>query len=534
MRCGGVRCGGVRCAGVRCGRVRCGGSGVRRARVRPLRRLRVGIADLLAAQKARDRRQQRVDVDRLGDVGAAAGGQHLLLVSRHRIGGERDDRQGDAATAQLPGGVVTIEHRHLHVHQHQVEAAGRDLVERDLAVFRFVDPQAVLGEHQRHQFAVLRTVIDHQHARGRDAPAAASRGGRVGVIGMQIVRRKHRRAVRRAGGEAQREHTAGASAAGGHDVAAQGARELATDGEPQPGATEAPGDRRVRLGEGVEHAFEPVGRHADAGIAHFDLVAAAAWRGSVGRGVIQHHAHAAGLGELDRVRQQVEHDLAQARGVRIDRRRYRATHLHLQRDALFIGLDAQFEYRLAHDRMRGAGHGFHVQSTGFDLGKIENVVDQFQQVLAAGVDGVQVAGRLAFALAVAALEQFGEAENRVHRRADLVAHVGQEFTLGAIGGVRFVARGLEFGLAQFELGDVLQADQHAARLAGRAEHRRAVDREGAQAGVGGDQFHGAAALHFAAGERALPGRFGGERQARFVQPGDALGGRAHQLLVALA
>ncbi|MGP0074653.1 MAG: hypothetical protein ACLPWF_22300 [Bryobacteraceae bacterium] len=33
------------------------------------------------------------------------------------------------------------------------------------------------------------------------------------------------------------------------------------------------------------------------------------------------------------------------------------------------------------------------------------------------------------------LEQnFGKTDNAVHRRADLVAHVGQEFALGAAGG----------------------------------------------------------------------------------------------------
>ena len=115
-----------------------------------------------------------------------------------------------------------------------------------------------------------------------------------------------------------------------------------------------------------------------------------------------------------------------------------------------------------------------------------------------------------------------------------MAHVGQEFALGAIGGIRLVARGRKFDFRQFELGDVFQADQHAPRLAIGAQHRRAVDREGTQAAVGGDQTQGVVTLHLATGQRALPRRLGLQRLAAVIQPGDAGCRRPHQLLVAAA
>ena len=71
---------------------------------------------------------------------------------------------------------------------------------------------------------------------------------------------------------------------------------------------------------------------------------------------------------------------------------------------------------------------------GLDLGEIENVVDQVEQVLAAGMDGVEIFAALFLALGEAAAQHVGEADDRVHRRADFVAHAGQEFALGAVGG----------------------------------------------------------------------------------------------------
>ena len=41
--------------------------------------------------------------------------------------------------------------------------------------------------------------------------------------------------------------------------------------------------------------------------------------------------------------------------------------------------------------------------------------------------------RLLLRVEVGLGQQFGHAEHAVHRRADLVAHIGQEFRLGAVG-----------------------------------------------------------------------------------------------------
>src|SRR3546814_2447831 len=84
-----------------------------------------------------------------------------------------------------------------------------------------------------------------------------------------------------------------------------------------------------------------------------------------------------------------------------------------------------------------------------DLGDVENVVDQGQQVLRALVDvgGIALVLRAAERAQQLALHDFREADDGVQRRAQLMAHVGQELRLGAVG----------------ELGALLGADQRLLR-----------------------------------------------------------------------
>ena len=88
------------------------------------------------------------------------------------------------------------------------------------------------------------------------------------------------------------------------------------DGKAQTGPAVSPGDRGVGLAERLEQAAHPVGRDADAGVADGDgdLPARASsgpWLDASSAPARDRHDHLAGLGELDRVRQEVEDDLAQ-------------------------------------------------------------------------------------------------------------------------------------------------------------------------------------------------------------------------------
>ncbi len=76
---------------------------------------------------------------------------------------------------------------------------------------------------------------------------------------------------------------------------------------------------------------------------------------------------------------------------------------------------------------------FQLEPARVDLGKIEDVVDDHQEVLA-GIDdraGIFPLPRRE----VAFQQQFGHAHDGVQGSADFVAHVGQEVALGATGGL---------------------------------------------------------------------------------------------------
>ena len=81
---------------------------------------------------------------------------------------------------------------------------------------------------------------------------------------------------------------------------------------------------------------------------------------------------------------------------------------------------------------------------GLDLREVENVVDERQQVLAGSVDVREVAALpLAQGIRELLAEQLREAEDRVERRPQLVAHAREELALGlrrVLGGRARLAR----------------------------------------------------------------------------------------------
>ena len=228
----------------------------------------------------------------------------------------------------------------------------------------------------------------------------------------------------------------------------------------QPGAAELPGDACAGLGEGLEDALLRVFGDADAGVVDLDAHAAAVERDA--------QVDASAPRELERVGQQVADHLAyagrvaeqQGRQLRVDQ----AGQFDFGRGVLreqaggFLRQGAEVE-----------GDAFQFQLAGLELGQVENVVEQVDQHLA-GVMGDQQL--LALFIAQAAVQgQCQHAEQAVERRADLVAHVGQESRAGLGhfqgGTARLleVAVGLgQAGVGRFQLGgagrdDVLQLAQ---------------------------------------------------------------------------
>ena len=155
--------------------------------------------------------------------------------------------------------------------------------------------------------------------------------------------------------------------------------------------------------------------------------------------------HMALFGELHRIAEQIGDDLAEAAGVADDMGRQARIDAHDQFEVLF-GDARRHQRRDVLDRFgKPEGRRVQRQLAGIDLGEIENVVDDGEQRVAGFDDdiGEGLLARVKLGLG----EQFGHAQHAIHRRADLVAHIGQEFRFGAVGGL-----GLEQGFGGFGEG----------------------------------------------------------------------------------
>ena len=156
------------------------------------------------------------------------------------------------------------------------------------------------------------------------------------------------------------------------------------------------------------------------------------------------------MSEFEGVVHEVGEDLPHPRGIAGHSQGRRRIHEDAQFHTLGLGLHAQHGLHILHHRKEVEVQGLEDQLPRLDLGEVQDVVDEREQGLAAGADGVCV---LALFLAQGRVQQqAGHADDAVHGRADLVAHVGQELALEA----RQLQRPIP-GLGQFA-GSLLQLD----------------------------------------------------------------------------
>ena len=104
-----------------------------------------------------------------------------------------------------------------------------------------------------------------------------------------------------------------------------------------------------------------------------------------------------------------------------------------------------------------------LQPPGFDLRQVEDLVDEHEQVLAVGLDPLQEPQVGFFQVLLLVLqEDVGETDDRVERRAQLMAHVGEELALGPVGSLGVLLGRDEILLGSPPPSDVL-AEDHDAR-----------------------------------------------------------------------
>ncbi len=350
-------------------------------------------------------------------------------------------------------------------------------------------------------------------------------GGRRGRFGCTLFCH-----LAQTGGDPERAALSGHAVDAG--LAAHQVRQALVDRQAETGAAVAPRGRTVRLFEGLEDPGLLVGGYADAAVLHFEADQA------VTAAILDYapaQRDAAGFGEFHGVAQVIEQGLRQPRRV-ADQARRQPGHLAPEGEPLRLDpLDddgAQVGGQFAEVERDLLDH----HPPGLDLGKVEDVVEDAHQVLCGAGNLAQLV--LLLRARLGTLQQMGHADDGIHRRADFVAHIGQERALAAAGGfgtfaclvqllgagvdqfLQVIAMVFEFGLNQQAVADIGKSHHGADNFAIPMLHVGTVF-DGKSAAVGTPEDFVRDVGVFAAREgrenRALCDRIGGAIALRVVQ-----------------
>ena len=405
---------------------------------------------------------QLLQVQRFGQKTVHAGFPRRLLLLGQHAGGEGDDRQVGQAqfVANQPGGGQPIHHRHPHIHQHGVERLGAGLqeLERLLPVGGQGGGCAFQVEGAFDHIPVHRAVVHHQQMHPRQTWPG------------RLLRRRYEprdRFVHRRSRERQfkPERAALPDLALHADRSPHQFHQSFADRQPQPGAAKLPGDARIGLGEGREQPVQHLGRHADPGVSHRE---AQPHGGFSGHAHFDLDNHFPPLGELEGIAHQIDQHLLQPQGVAAQPPQRRRRRRDRELEALGLGGRPQQALEPGQQRRQGKGARFEAQLAGFDLGQVEDVVENGEQRLPGALDAADHVGlirRQRFAV-----QHLGQAQHAVQRGADFVAHMRQKLALGPAGRFGRLPRLVEFLLIPLALGDVLNSADgehgHASGIAG--------------------------------------------------------------------
>ena len=244
------------------------------------------------------------------------------------------------------------------------------------------------------------------------------------------------------------------------DASFHGAHQLTHDAEPEACASILAGGAGVDLGEGLEDAVAHLCRHPDAGVAHL---------AQQGQGVLaaclgtHRYLDAAVGGELDRVAKQVEEDLPQAAGITNQPVGHGGVDRQPRREALVGGTQCKGPERIPHQATQAEILHLQFQVARIGFCEVEQLVDHLQQ----GAPGIERRFEHAplLRLDVRVEHQFGHAEHRIERRANLMAEIGEKIALCPGGRFGRLSRRLQRILDLLAQGDV---DQHPEGLHGPA------------------------------------------------------------------
>ena len=395
---------------------------------------------MLTARPARHRFQQLDRTDRLAQVVVHARSEATGDLFGQDIGGHGHDRRAGggriAHRADMACGGEAVHAWHLHVHQHKVIAPAPHSLDAGRAVIGRFNPDGERFEHGAHQLAIDGVVLDQQQT---DGPVRTKRPG--------VFPRRVGDELAQGRADLEPEARTLALDAIDTDLAFHLLDDPARDRQTQTGAAISPRHRCVSLRKTVEHAAELRLGDADPRVANLD-----AQYSGVSLDLLDHRdRHSADLGELDRVGQEIQQHLRQARRVR-------------QHGAQAFGRDdgqgqplgpgLPFDQRSAvGDHGVGAeGLGIKLDPAGLQAREVQHVVDDAEQGVAGVLDQAHMV-RIALRQGAGPAQYPGKADNGVQRRAQFVSHVGQKVGLGRPRRLGQIEGLLEVQLQPLALGD---------------------------------------------------------------------------------
>ena len=222
------------------------------------------------------------------------------------------------------------------------------------------------------------------------------------------------------------------------------------DGQAQPRAAVLAGVVAFGLHEILEHVCQPVCGDADPRVRDGE-----AQHHGIGQLLlhIQRHVYGTALGELDRVAHQVHQHLVQAHGITHYGGGHIRSYIGTDLQSLLFRAVVQHIHHAVQHRTRFHAHLLQFQFSGFDLAQVQDLIHHAQQGFAAAGNGIEV-GLLCRRVLVAQQAR-AHAHDGVHRRADLVAHVGQELLLHAFAVLGALALCIGFILLPVQLRGAL-------------------------------------------------------------------------------
>ena len=216
--------------------------------------------------------------------------------------------------------------------------------------------------------------------------------------------------------------------AGDRDVPSHEVQELARDRQTEAGAPIFACGAGIGLGERAEKQADLFGRNADTRVADGDMQPGhVPCLGMLPHDRLCEQKDFTAMGELDGIADEIDEDLLEAVKVADDVRRDRLVDVLVEFDPLFGSRITEHGHRLLEEVFEIHGDLLKVHLRGLQLGEVEDVIDEMQERLPAGPDHPDELAL--FDIKPRVQQQRRGSDDAVHRRANLMAHAGEEVRL---------------------------------------------------------------------------------------------------------